>query len=92
MRAALAKWRFNASRAGRMVTRAASGMIFERRKRSRMGERVGSAASTCSNLNFSAQAIMGRQTNWSISTMIATMTPKPQTMERVSPALAAVWR
>ena len=24
--------------------------------------------------------------------MIATMTPKPQAMERVAPALAAVWR
>ena len=34
----------------------------------------------------------GRQTNWSIRTMIATITPNPQMMERVSPALAAVWR
>ncbi len=48
--------------------------------------------STCSTLNFSAQAITGRQTNWSSSTMTAIMVATPHRIERVSPALAAVWR
>ena len=72
--------------------RAARGRIFERRSRSRTGERGVTAASTCSNLNFSAQAMVGRQMIWSTSTMTATMAASPQIIARVSPALAAVWR
>ena len=48
--------------------------------------------STCSTLNFSAQAITGRHTNWSSSTITATMAAMPQRMADVSPALAAVCR
>src|ERR1039458_2641461 len=55
-----------------------------------MGERGISDASTCSNLNLSLQAMIGRQIVWSISTITATMVNTPQTMARVSPALAAV--
>ncbi len=43
-------------------------------------------------MNFSAQAITGRQTIWSITTITATMAAMPHNMLGVSPALAAVCR
>ena len=66
--------------------------IFDRRRKSRTGERGDWEASTCSNLNFSLQAMIGRQTIWSISTITATMVRMPSTMERVSPLSAAACR
>src|ERR1035438_6980419 len=60
--------------------------------RSRNQDWGASALSTCSILNFSAQAMTGRHTTWSISTMTAIMVPTPHIMARVSLALAAVCR
>ena len=50
------------------------------------------ALSTCSILNFSAHAITGRHTNWSIITITATIVTMPSTIDRVSPLSAAAWR
>ncbi len=52
-----------------------------------MGEVVRLVLSTCSNLNLSDQAMSGRQTNWSMATMMAIMAARPQIMARVSPLL-----
>jgi len=41
--------------------------------------------STCSNLNLSAQAMTGRQMNWSVATMMAIITASPQIIARVLP-------
>ena len=60
--------------------------------RSRNQDCGASALSTCSILNFSAHAMTGRHTIWSIRTMTAIMVPTPHKIERVSPALAAVCR
>ena len=46
--------------------------------------------STCSNLNLSAQLITGRQINWSINTITATIAARPQSIARVFPWPAAV--
>src|SRR5579872_6733999 len=60
--------------------------------RSSTHERGASVLSTCSNLNFSAQAITGRHTNLSSRTMTAIIVATPQMIEVVSPLLAAVCR
>ncbi len=57
-----------------------------------MGEVGRLVLSTCSNLNLSAHAMTGRQMNWSVATMMAIMTARPQIMARVLPLLAAVCR
>ncbi len=88
----LAKWRVSASLAGCTVNRARNGKILELRSRSSTAELGASTDSTCSNLNFSAQAITGRQMIWSIRIMIPIITPSPQTIARVFPAFAAVCR
>lgn len=81
-----------ASRIGIIDFSAASASKRERRSMSKMRDRGASAASTCSNLNFSAQAMTGRHTSRSMSTMTPIMVASPARMARVLPALAAVWR
>src|SRR5258707_6468714 len=65
---------------------------LERRRDANTGERGTSDASTFSNLNFCAQATIGRQTSWSVITITASIVPRPYKIARMSPALAAVWR
>ncbi len=69
-----------------------NGRILELRSKSKTGDCGASADSTCSNLNFSAQAITGRQMIWSIKMMIPIITPSPQKIARVFPTFAAVCR
>src|ERR1035437_3282951 len=87
-----AKCNVNASRAGVTETRAIRDSSFERRNKLRTSEFGASKPSTCSNLNFSLQAMIGRQTIWSIRIITPTITISPQTTDRVAPALDAVCR
>ena len=86
---ARAKRSANASRAGSTTTCVACESNLDRRRKSSTGECGISEASTCSNLNFSLQAMAGRQTSWSRSTITATMAVSPQAIARKSPALEA---
>ena len=87
-----AKCKLRNSRAGCTVNREKNGNSLEPRSKSRTGDRGASVDSTCSNLNFSAHAITGRHTSWSITTTIPIITPMPHQIARVFPAFAAVCR
>ena len=80
------------ARAGMVVDCATLVSNCERRNKLRIGDRGESDASTCSNLNFSLQAMIGRQIVWSIRTITPIMTASPQRIARISPALEAVCR
>src|ERR1700730_10697227 len=58
----------------------------------RIGERTLGAVSTCSNLNLSDHMINGRQTSWSVATMMPITAHRPQMIARVSPVAEAVDR
>src|SRR5215472_14501890 len=69
----LAKYSVKRSRMGENDFRDRKANALERRMRLSTGERGTSVASTFSNLNFCAQAITGRHTSWSVSTMMVSM-------------------
>jgi hypothetical protein len=69
-----------ASVSGFVVRRVMAATAFEFVSKWSSGELTRLELSTCSNLNLSLQPMRGRQMNWSVATMMATMVMMPQAM------------
>src|SRR5579859_839943 len=81
--ALLAKYNVNASSIGLTDLFDKKANTLERRRKFKIEDRGLSADSTFSNLNFSAHAITGLQTSWSISTITTTRAAKPFSMAAI---------